>query len=244
MSGEDKIRNEIRGRLMRFTNCRERAYEYVRKKGHPVPDYTDKVAAILFIRIHLQASASWDLKAHIRLIAKTLRVHIETLLPFEFHDDKRQLSYRRHIEDLMKYCDREMPKIETQLFNLNPADMNKPIVIYSGPPGSGKSRNMELFATTKGLSYKPNRWADIYGKREHIIKMLAQVGGGYLFIQDLPFIDVTTISYLRYLVQDIGVKVVATTLAQNEVNYELILQIKCSRGDQSGSYNFERRLAS
>lgn len=115
-SNERKLLTEIRTRLMRFTNCRERAYDVMRKKGYPVPDYSAKIASILFIRIHLQASESWDLTAHVRMVAETLRRHITVLLPSEFHEQDRQRSYRKHIIDLLRFCDDRMPRTQITLF--------------------------------------------------------------------------------------------------------------------------------
>lgn len=112
MSAEDKICAEIRTRLLRFTNHRERAYREVRKKGHPVPDYSSKIAAILFIRIHLEACIDWNLHAHVRLVAVTLRRHIQELLPFEFHSHTRQLTYRNHILDLVRFCEQRLAKFQ------------------------------------------------------------------------------------------------------------------------------------
>lgn len=120
-SNEAKIRGEIRTRLMRFTNCRERAYNVMKKRGHAVPDYSAKIASIIFIRIHLQASESWDLKAHVRMVAETLRKHIITLLPFEFHEEDRQRSYRKHIIDLLQFCDDRIQKNQITLFTNNKA---------------------------------------------------------------------------------------------------------------------------
>lgn len=102
---EDKIKREIRDRLMRFCNCRERAYSVMVKKGYPVPDYSTKLAAILFIRTHLQASEKWSLAGHVRLVGETLREHISLLLPHEFHEQNRLRNYRRHILDLLRFCD-------------------------------------------------------------------------------------------------------------------------------------------
>lgn len=119
-SNEGKILTEIRTRLMRFCNGRERAYNVMRKKGFPVPDYSAKLAAILFIRIHLQASERWPLAAHVRMVAETLRKHITVLLPHEFHEQDRMGSYRKHILDLLRFCDDRMARKQRSLFNHNP----------------------------------------------------------------------------------------------------------------------------
>ena len=116
-SNEGKILSELRTRLMRFCNCRERAYQVMRRKGYPVPGYSAKIAAILFIRIHLQASERWPLAPHVRMVAVTLRRHITELLPFEFHEEDRQRSYRKHIIDLLRFCDERMEKKQISLFN-------------------------------------------------------------------------------------------------------------------------------
>jgi hypothetical protein len=119
-SNERKILSELRTRLMRFCNCRERAYNMMRKKGYAVPDYSAKIASILFIRIHLQASESWPLAPHIRMISETLRKHIHTILPFEFHEQDRQRSYRKHILDVLRFCDDRMEKKQIRLFTNKP----------------------------------------------------------------------------------------------------------------------------
>lgn len=116
ISNERKIIAEIRSRVMRFCNCRERAYQVMRKKGFAVPDYSAKLAAILFIRIHLQASDQWPLAAHVRLIGETLRKHITVLLPHEFHEQDRMRSYRKHILDLLRFCDDRLAKQQISLF--------------------------------------------------------------------------------------------------------------------------------
>lgn len=118
-SKERKILTEMRTRLMRFTNCRERAYKEMRKRGCPVPDYSAKIASILFIRIHLQASEKWDLNAHVRMVGDTLRKHITVLLPYEFHEQDRQRTYRNHILDLLRFCDERMQKRQISFFTHN-----------------------------------------------------------------------------------------------------------------------------
>lgn len=119
-NSERKTLSEMRTRLMRFTQSRERAYNAIRKKGYAVPDYSAKIAAILFIRIHLQASEAWSFAAHVRMIAETLRKHITVLLPYEFHEQGRMRSYRKHILDLLAFCDERMPKTQFTLFTRKP----------------------------------------------------------------------------------------------------------------------------
>lgn len=119
-SNERKIVIEIRTRLMRFVNCRERAYNVMRKKGFPVPDYAGKIVSIIFIRTHLQASENWSLTAHVRMIAGNMRKHIHVLLPFEFHEQERQRSYRKHILDLLQFCDDRMLKSQISLITNKP----------------------------------------------------------------------------------------------------------------------------
>src|SRR5687767_5974423 len=114
-SNERKVTGEIRTRLMRFANCRERAYNVMRKKGYGVPDYSAKIASIIFIRVHLQASEQWNLTGHVRMVSETLRKHIHVILPFEFHEQDRQRSYRKHIVDLISFCDDQMEKKQIRL---------------------------------------------------------------------------------------------------------------------------------
>jgi hypothetical protein len=83
---------------------RERAYKAVRSKGHPVPDYSLKMKAINSLRVQLSASAEWDLQSNLRWI-HAMRHQIVELLPYEFHDDQKQLLYRKHITDLLNYCE-------------------------------------------------------------------------------------------------------------------------------------------
>lgn len=120
ISNEGKVLREIRDRLMRFCNCRERAYQVMRRKGYPVPDYSAKLSAILFIRIHLQASEQWPLAAHVRMISQTLRKHINVLLPHEFHDQDRMRSYRKHILDLLRFCDERFNERQITLLTTKP----------------------------------------------------------------------------------------------------------------------------
>ena len=96
-------RDLIRSKLSRFINNRERAYGVIVKKGFTVPEYDIKMRAIKFLRIQLDASRDWDLQSHLRWIS-AMRQLITTLLPFEFHDDPKQRAYRKHMVDLLNYC--------------------------------------------------------------------------------------------------------------------------------------------
>jgi hypothetical protein len=102
--GGQKIATHIRTTLMRFINRREFAYKAVIKAGHQVPDYKRKRAAIDKLRIQLAASATWSLTQNIKWIV-TMRTDIMLLLPFEFHDDPKQVAYRNHIREVINYCE-------------------------------------------------------------------------------------------------------------------------------------------
>lgn len=115
MKPEDKIIQEIRGRLMRFVNGRERAYREIRKRGLPVPDLHRKENAIAVLRAQLQASASWSLRSHMIWVDR-LRSEIKLLLPYEFHDDPRQVVYRKSMMDLLNYCSDNIKRKQTNLF--------------------------------------------------------------------------------------------------------------------------------
>jgi len=101
---EITVRNELRTRLMRFLNRRERAYKIIQKKGFAVPDYSSKVKAIKAIRIQLMASDGWTMKSHCLWIC-AMSKQIKSLLPFEFHDDPAQQTYRKHMLQLLAFCD-------------------------------------------------------------------------------------------------------------------------------------------
>lgn len=107
MNADNQIRNQIRERLMRFINRRERAYKEMIRQGKPVPEYQRKVQAITALRAQLQASAQWSLHSHVLWIC-AMREQVAALLPFEFHDDPRQIAYRKAIIDLLRYCDDQL----------------------------------------------------------------------------------------------------------------------------------------
>lgn len=101
---EITVRLELRTRLMRFLNRRERAYKEILKKGFKIPDYAEKTEAIQAIRVQLAASTDWTLRSHYLWIC-AMQEKICKLLPFEFHDDHKQITYRKHILELLAFCD-------------------------------------------------------------------------------------------------------------------------------------------
>lgn len=101
---EITIRQELRARLMRFLNRREKAYKEIIKRGFRVPGYSHKAAAINAIRVQLRASETWTLRSHCLWIS-AMRDQLVSLLPFEFHDDPKQVAYRKHMIDLLCFCD-------------------------------------------------------------------------------------------------------------------------------------------
>lgn len=94
----------IRSKLSCFISRRERAYRAVVTGGHPVPDYAAKIRAINMLRNQLQASTAWDLQSNLRWI-HAMRHLVTELLPYEFHDDPKQKVYRKHMVDLLNYCE-------------------------------------------------------------------------------------------------------------------------------------------
>lgn len=100
---------------MRFINRRERAYKEIRKRGYPVPEYERKKNAITALRAQLEASATWSLNSHVLWIC-AMRPQLATLLPFEFHDDPKQVAYRKVIIQLLNYCDDLMNTTSNNLF--------------------------------------------------------------------------------------------------------------------------------
>ena len=119
MATSDRITIELRERLMRFINRRERAYKEIRKKGLPVTEYKRKLEAMTALRTQLQASESWSLRSTIMWIC-AMRQDILILLPYEFHDDPAQLTYRKKITDLLKWCEDQLPVQQIKLFNQTP----------------------------------------------------------------------------------------------------------------------------
>jgi len=115
MPAADIIRNELRDRLMRFINRRERAYKEIRKKNLPVADYKKKLDAMERLRVQLVASTGWSLRSHIMWIC-AMRADIVTLLPYEFHDDPKQVTYRKHISDMISWCDDQLETEQQKLF--------------------------------------------------------------------------------------------------------------------------------
>lgn len=100
----DRTLDLIRQKISNFITARERAYNAIAKKGAQIPDYALKRRAITLLRVQLNASENWDLQANLRWI-HAMRHLITRLLPFEFHDDEKQKAYRKHMIDLLNYCD-------------------------------------------------------------------------------------------------------------------------------------------
>jgi hypothetical protein len=104
MADNNIIRDIIRSKIKCFINRRKRAYDSIVNAGYAVPDYAHKNRTIEALRIQLQASESWDLKAHLNWI-HAMHDDITALLPYEFHDDPKQILYRKHMVDLLRYCE-------------------------------------------------------------------------------------------------------------------------------------------
>ncbi len=101
---QQPVSRHLRETLMRFINRRERAYKETLKLKRPVPEYAQKVQAITRLRTQLSASRDWTLMQNIKWIV-AMRSDITLLLPFEFHKDEKQRTYRKHITELLNYCE-------------------------------------------------------------------------------------------------------------------------------------------
>lgn len=105
---------QMRDRLMRFINRREKAYNAITKQGRTIPNLALKKQAIAALRIQLEASQQWGLKAHILWICQ-MRGPIVALLPYEFHDDPSQIKLRKSIIELLNFCDEQSHRKDPQL---------------------------------------------------------------------------------------------------------------------------------
>lgn len=94
----------IRNKLSGFITRRQHAYDAMTKRGYTVPDLARKNKAIAALRDQLEASRDWSLRSHLLWIC-AMRHLITTLLPYEFHDDAKQVKYRKRIVDLLNYCE-------------------------------------------------------------------------------------------------------------------------------------------
>lgn len=116
MASSDRILTELRDRLARFINRRERAYKETIAQGNEVPHYAEKMAAIAALRIQLEASTTWELKAHINWIY-SMRANIMLLLPSRFHRSQAQIKYRERITALITWCDDQHADQQQKLFS-------------------------------------------------------------------------------------------------------------------------------
>jgi hypothetical protein len=112
-----RTRDIIRAKLTGFVRARQHAYESVIKKGGTIPEYREKISVIIMLSVQLQASANWDLHAHMNWII-AMRPQILTLLPSENHSDSRHRSFRKHMLDLLSYC--ELMHDTKSFFHTNP----------------------------------------------------------------------------------------------------------------------------
>lgn len=96
MSNDSKLLKEIRTRLMRFINRRERLLREERSRGLAVPDINRKSKAIAVLKAQLQASCRWNLRSHILWIS-ALRDEIRLLLPEKW-------EYRQAIVWVLNFC--------------------------------------------------------------------------------------------------------------------------------------------
>jgi len=102
----------LRKKLAGFINRRQHAYDAMTKRGFAVPDLALKNNSIKTLRKQLEASRDWNLRSHIMWIC-AMRHLIVTLLPYEFHDDRKQLLYRKRILDLLNYCEEQCKQLST-----------------------------------------------------------------------------------------------------------------------------------
>lgn len=101
-----RLTKEIRERLMRFVNRRERAFREIRRR-QPSANFRHQLEAIEAIRIQLQASAQWSLASHVRMVV-ALRYKILLLLPSKDHHIKGELTYRKHMIELVNFCEDQL----------------------------------------------------------------------------------------------------------------------------------------
>jgi len=104
MERQFEITHRLRDQLAAFITRREKAYKAILAKGQAVPDLALKEKAIANLRAQLEASKDWTLRSHILWIL-ALRHQIAELLPYEFHDDPKQVKYRQRIIDMLRWCD-------------------------------------------------------------------------------------------------------------------------------------------
>jgi hypothetical protein len=100
----DKTLTIIRAKLDGFVKARQKAYQAVVAKGKMPLDYAEKISAILMLRVQLEASSGWDLTAHLKWIS-AMRPQIMAILPAANSESPRMLKFRKHMLDLLGYCD-------------------------------------------------------------------------------------------------------------------------------------------
>lgn len=100
----DKTLAILRGKLHGFITARQKAYAAVVAKGKLPIDYAEKISAILMLRVQLEASSGWDLAAHLKWIS-AMRPQIMAILPAATNESPRMLKFRKHMLDLLSYCD-------------------------------------------------------------------------------------------------------------------------------------------
>ena len=101
MSPDGKpIVKEIRARLERLCNVRERAYRKALESGFIIPHLAKKNEAIRLIRIQLSASEQWNLRQTINMV-NGLGELIETILP---EASSRTVHFRREIVSMVRWC--------------------------------------------------------------------------------------------------------------------------------------------
>lgn len=94
----------IRDKLASLINRRAKAYEASIRKGHIIPHYAEKIRAIKALRAQLMASDGWELQSNLRWI-HAMKGDLLLILPAEFHSDEKQKRYRKHMLDLIGFCE-------------------------------------------------------------------------------------------------------------------------------------------
>jgi hypothetical protein len=116
----------IRSKLLHFINRREKAYQSIVNKGQTVPDYSSKISAINDLRVQLKASEGWSLESNLNWI-HAMNDKLIKILPSEFNDDPKQKRYRKHMLDLVSYCE-DLFNSKPMFQNLIPTTMPEKIV--------------------------------------------------------------------------------------------------------------------
>ena len=108
--------------------------------------------------------------------------------------------------------------------------MNKPVIVYTGGPGSGKSYQATMYARTRGILYTAVRWVVI---KAHILcghpeKVLEFVNNNHLFVDEYDINDEESNKWIHQLQRTFNIKVLICSQAQPVVDLpESFIAITC-----------------